>query len=176
MPRETRGNSKTIDKGRANRENSLSLPFQFPQIKTSFYSLPGELKLITRLLYDTGLRIREVLNLTSNDLLNGCYLHIESLKRSRERVIEVSPSIFAELIKQNKGAGLLFRTTYKEIYKFIKSGKAGVKLIKNKKNFSVCHTLRKLYIRYCLYELHQTVDEITEHIGWLKKTSILYYI
>ena len=176
MPRETKGSFCRIEGDAGNHKKCLSVPFQFPQVKTSFYTLNRELVLIAQVLGSTGLRASEVLSLKKSDIIKPRSLHIKSMKRSKERIIVIDKDLFDTLSEHTGDKETVFKSNYREIYRFIKSGKAGTNLIKNKKNFSVCHTLRKLYIRNQLFNLGRTVEEITAHIGWLKKTSILYYI
>jgi len=155
---------------------SLSLPFHFPREKTSFSIQPFQLCLIVQLMIITGLRVREVLSIEFEDLIRPDTIHIKPCKRSIERNIHIPKDTWDQLFKLPHIKKTIFCIGYKNIYRFIKSGRAGIDLLKNDKNFSVCHTLRKLCIRRKLFDERMSVKDIVQDIGWQSETSILYYI
>ena len=153
-----------------------SAPYHYRSLNSSFYPYQDQLIMLSKLLAFTGFRISELLSIHFEDLLGQGKVLIKSLKWSRERIVTLSDPLYNELTKYAQEGKLIFSVDYKEIYRHIKSGKTGISLLKNDKNFSVCHSFRKYFIRDHLYNMHESVDSIVEKIGWLSKTSILYYI
>ena len=176
MPRKFQGKTSDLVNRSEKGKKNLFAPFHFRHLKTSFYQSSWQLQILSLILQGTGLRIKEVLSLKKTDLLGNGQVHIKSLKRSRERVITLDGYLYNLLEKQNNHKEKIFTEPYFRIYKYIKSGQTGMPLIKNSKNFSICHSARKHYIRNQLYNLKKTVSEISLHIGWQKKTSIVYYL
>ena len=132
--------------------------------------------MISLILQGTGLRVSEVLRIEREDLLGDNQVFIRSLKRSIERVMEFEPYLYEQLTQRATRPGKVFQSSYHYVYKYIKSGRTGMTLIKNDKNFSVCHSARKHWIRNQIYTLKRTVESVVRELGWQKKTSILYYL
>lgn len=84
--------------------------------------------------------------------------------------------LYKLLSEHTNRPGKIFSMPYFKVYKYFKSGKTGVTLIKNEVNFSVCHSARKHWIRNQIYNLKRTVEAVVLELGWQKKTSILYYL
>ena len=159
-----------------NKVKPLSAPYHFPRHKTSFTYNYNELELISLILQATGCRISEILSLMAIDLIYPDKLHLNSLKRSVERTIDLDPYLYKLLSQFSRTNGKIFSMPYFKVYRWIKKGMTGMFLIKNKVRYSVCHSARKHYIRHQIYNLKKTVQEVVEHIGWQSKTSILYYL
>ena len=176
MPRKSiKDNHTNLNRGQR-RGNTALAPLHFRCKKTSFSIGTRQRQLISLVLQGTGLRIAEVLRIENAHCLGHDQVLVLPLKRSKERVITLDPYLYKLLTEYNCRSGKIFNETYSRVYKYIKSGKTGMTLIKNDKNFSVCHSARKHWIRHQIYNLKRTVASVVKELGWQSKTSILYYL
>ncbi len=176
MPRKSKRITQVRSKERRTRSKDHSAPFHFPRHKTSFSTNYLELQVISLVLQGTGLRVSEILRLEREHLLGDSQVLILSLKRGIERIVKFDPYLYNLLTNMPTRTGKLFSMPYFKVYKYFKSGKTGIPLIKNETNFSVCHSARKYWIRNQVYNLKRSIASVVRELGWQKKTSILYYL
>lgn len=176
MPRKSKRITSRESERRRERSKGLASPFHFPRHKTSFSTNSRELQYISLILQGTGLRVSEVLRIEREHLLTDNRVLILSLKRGIERNVKFEPYLYKLLADYATHSGKIFSMPYFKVYKYFKSGKTGISLIKNNVNFSVCHSARKYWIRRQIYDLKRTVMSVVRELGWQKKTSILYYL
>ena len=176
MPRKSKRITSSELERSPNRVKPLTAPFHFPRLKTSFSTNSRELQYISLILQGTGLRVSEVLRIERDHVLSDNRVLILSLKRGIERVVKFEPYLHKLLRDFSTRPGKIFTMPYFKVYKYFKSGKTGIALIKNNVNFSVCHSARKYWIRRQVYDLKRTIMSVVRELGWQKKTSILYYL
>ena len=163
--------------------------------KEGYYSYKREqiLPLIFKLLYQTGMRIGEILNLKVKDYKEECFL-VEHSKNGEERLIYLSEELNQEILKFHlkfhynvsneeyffqlrNGKKIKISTIDNNFYKILKRSN-----IKRKENSPRVHDLRHTYIVHCIEKWLKEKKDINimlpilqTHVGHSSLKSLEYY-
>ncbi len=110
------------------------IPKQLPKVlsredvKKMIAAAKGKEKLLIVLLYSTGCRVSEILNLCYEDInLEEGYAIVKGGKGAKDRIVPLSKQAI-ELLKQNFGSGKIFNLTPRSVQRIVKrvAKRAGV--------------------------------------------------
>jgi integrase len=135
-----------------------------------------QLKLITRLLEATGMRISEALSIGHDNFSDFCCIDFDTRKGGNKRHVQLTSFLWKDLFYYNWGYSKKFDLSYNYVYRQMKKMSYENKFIKNDKNYSITHFFRKNLIRKMFYEYKNPVPFILNFFGWKSKKSLLYYL
>ena len=165
------------------------------QIKNFYYSYKKEqtIPIIFKILYQTGMRVGEVLNLKIKDYKEQESFLVEHSKNGEERLIYLPQSLNAEILKyhlkfhynkeqeeyffQIRNGKISNNTIDKWFYNILKLSK-----IKRSENLPRVHDLRHTFIVHCIEkwinekkDLNVMLPVLQTYVGHLSLKSLEYY-
>lgn len=130
-------------------------------------------KLVIWLLFNTGARISEILQLKSSDITKEWFVKIHGLKGSENRVVKVPRPPFPYNIKRQYDYYLFNELSRFYIYRVCNKFNMKIK-VSGIKNYSVTHSFRHYYATQLL-NFQDEFNTAGKSLGHKSNRSIIYY-
>ena len=135
---------------------------------------PEDVKAITWLLFQEGLRVSEVLNIRSQDILRNGNIVIRGLKGSNDRI--VTPANYKWFWDKIQKNGIQVKECFNRYYIYRVCKKYGLSIeLQNKSRKAVTHSFRHIVINE-LDKNEVSINAIQSHMGHKSTKSTKHYL
>ena len=132
--------------------------------------------LVFDLLINTGARYCEIQNLEYAQVLSDGTLKILQTKNDTERIVKLPEQLFNRICIHYINYRRLFKQlSYIDFYRWLKTVLTPDMVVSNEKNKSICHGIRKRYIKN-LYASGMTCRQIADFMKWKSTGTVAYYL
>lgn len=133
----------------------------------------ASVKLVIWILFNTGARINEVLDLKSTDISEDWFIRIKGSKGSNNRIIKIPPPPFAILINRTTPYYLFQEFSRFYIYRVCRANNLVLK-VEGMRHNSVTHSFRHYYASQLL-RFQDEENSAGKELGHKSNRSILHY-
>lgn len=133
----------------------------------------SSVKLVIWILFNTGARINEVLELKSSDISDDWFVRIRGSKGSNNRIIKIPPPPFAVLINRTIPYYLFQEFSRFYIYRVCRANNLVLK-VEGMRHNSVTHSFRHYYATQLL-RFQDQENTSGKELGHKSNRSILHY-
>lgn len=133
----------------------------------------SNVKLVIWILFNTGARVNEVLNLKSSDISDDWFIRIKGSKGSNNRIIKIPPPPFPILINKTIPYYLFQEFSRFYIYRVCRANNLILK-VEGMKHYSVTHSFRHYYASQLL-RFQDEENTSGRVLGHKSNKSILHY-
>ncbi len=133
----------------------------------------ASVKLVIWILFNTGARVNEVLDLKSSDISDDWFIRIRGSKGSNNRIIKIPPPPFPILINRTVPYYLFKEFSRFYIYRVCRVNNLVLK-VEGMKHFSVTHSFRHYYASQLL-QFQDEENTSGKALGHKSNKSILHY-
>ena len=130
-------------------------------------------KLVIWILFNTGARVNEVLDLKSTDIAEDWFVKIRGSKGSNSRIVKITPPPFPILINRSTPYYLFQEFSRFYIYRVCRANNLILK-VEGMKHFSVTHSFRHYYASQLL-QFQDQENTSGRELGHKSNKSILHY-
>lgn len=133
----------------------------------------AHVKLVIWILFNTGSRISEVLDLKSSDISDDWFIRIKGSKGSNNRIIKILPPPFPILINRKVPYYLFQEFSRFYIYRVCRANNLILK-VEGMRHYSVTHSFRHYYASQLL-RFQDKENSAGKELGHKSNKSILHY-